>query len=503
MATLNLSIPPGVVRGATPATTPGRWYDANLVRWHGGGLMPIGGWDRVTSSPLSTTPRFILPWADNSGIRRAAYACDLKLLIETSGEFFDATPAGFTGASVSLTTGGYGSNTYSYDDYGDARPNTIDVNANAYDFSLATWGQDILALFSSDGRLLRYTPSAPTTAASVVATAPAALRSMVVTDERHVMCVGGTNTPRRIQWSSREDYTDWNFASTVNTAGFIDVETDAALSSAVNVREGVLVFGESDVFLVRYVGLPFVYGVEKIATLAAPISPLAIALFDGRAAWMGREQFWIYDGGAVKPLTCDVQDWLYDTIDRDYARFYAAGSGNGVYPECWWFYPDADSNDGENNRYVIWNFAENWWSIGEMGRSCMAEAGVYRYPIAAGTDRNVYEHETGFLDAGAPRHDDVWAETSTISLGDGDRLMSVTRAQPDSTRGAARTSFTFKTQQAREGAETTFGPYTCRSDGYMDVRFSARDVRLRVTSLVDDNWTVGAMRLQAQPRGRR
>lgn len=503
MPTIEVRIPPGVVRGATASSTPGRWYDANLIRWQSGGLKPLGGWDRITSSALATVPRRILPWVDNSAVRRAAYACDTKFFIETSGQFFDATPAGFTGSSVSLTTGGYGSNVYSYDDFGDARPNTFDINAGAFAFSLSTWGQDMLAVFSSDGRLLRWTPSSPTTAASVISGAPTGLRAMVVTPERHVMCIGGTNTPRRIQWSSRESYSDWNFSSTTNTAGFIDVESDAPLSHATVVRDGVLVFGDSDVFLVRYVGLPFVYGVERIATQAAPISPLAVTVFDGRAAWMGREGFWLYEGGVVRQQPCEVQDWLYDTINRPYARFRVAGSGNGVFPEVWWFYPDTSSVNGENNRYLVWNYTENWWSIGSMARSCMAEAGVYSFPVAADPDGQVYQHEIGFLDAGAPRVGSVWAETGTISLGAGETLMSVTRAQPDSGEGPTATQLIFKTRQTRDSNETTFGPYDCRSDGYMDVRFSARDVRMRVQATQDANWAIGAMRLQVQPRGKR
>ena len=92
MTETTLAIPPGVVRGATPAVAPGRWFDANFVRWQGGGLTPIGGWERVTSSPLSSTPRRILPWVDNSGIRHVAYACDNHLYVETSTAYFNASP---------------------------------------------------------------------------------------------------------------------------------------------------------------------------------------------------------------------------------------------------------------------------------------------------------------------------------------------------------------------------------------------------------------------------
>lgn len=502
MAEVSLSIPPGVVRGATPAVVPGRWYDANLVRWQGGGLTPIGGWERITSTPLASIPRRLLPWVDNSGIRRTAIACDSHLYIETSAEYANRTPTGFTPAVVSLTTGGYGSNTYGAQDYGDARENTLDVNALPLSYSLATWGQDLLALFSSDGRLLRWTPTAPTSASAVVSGAPTALRAMTVTEERHVLAIGGENTPRRIMWSSREDYTDWNFASTTNTAGFLDVDTGGALTHVVNVREGVLVFSEADVFLVRYVGLPFVYGVEKIASMSAPISTLSVATFDGRAAWMGREGFWLYSGGTVTPLPCTMGDYVYETVNRAWARFHAIASANGLFPEVWFFYPSATS-DSENDRYLIWNYTENWWSMGALSRSAMCDAGVYRFPLAADKGGVVYQHESGYLSAGLSRVGDVWAESGAISLGAGDQVMSITRAQPDSMRGAQSTRLRFYARQTREGAETTFGPYLPRTDGYTDTRVAGRDVRVRIETTQDADWTIGSVRLNVNARGRR
>lgn len=503
LQTISLRLPPGIVRSATPGYTPGRWYDGNFVRWHGGGLMPIGGWERVTTTPLGSTPRRMLPMLDNSTVRRTALLCDKHIYIESGSDYFDATPTDYVGADINTGQGGYGSNTYSYDDYGDARPNTRDYNALPYTYSLATWGEDLLVVGSSDGRLLRWSPSTPTTKAAAISGAPTSNRAMVVTNERHVMCVGSGGYPRRVAWSSREDYTDWNFSSTTNTAGFIDIDAESPLVGMCVVKEGVLIFGESDVWLVRYVGLPFVYGVEKLGKAIAPISPQAVAVYEGKAVWLCRHAFWGYDGGAVRPVRCDVQDWLFDTMDREDGRFYMTASVNGVFPEVWWFYPDEQAATGKNNRYLVWNYNEDWWSIGALDRTAMCPAGVQRYPLAADSDGHVYQHENGWLDGTNTRVGHVWAETATMSVAEGDRLMSITQAQPDSLKGADATQFTFYTQATREGAETSFGPYSCRADGYMDTRLTARDVRLRVESVKDANWTVGSMRLIAAPRGKR
>lgn len=44
MALAPLRLPPGIVRPGTRYDARGRWYDANLVRWHEGAMQPIGGW---------------------------------------------------------------------------------------------------------------------------------------------------------------------------------------------------------------------------------------------------------------------------------------------------------------------------------------------------------------------------------------------------------------------------------------------------------------------------
>lgn len=499
--TMTVQLPPGVARAASPAATPGRWYDGNHIRWQAGALSPTGGWERATPAPLASKPREMLAWQLNTGTRITAIACDNKIFVEYGGEYVDITPAGFVGADSNLFLGGYGSNRYNFWDYGTPRPDTVDVNAISLTFSLDNWGQDLLYLGSTDGRLLRWAYTNPITAATVVSTAPISNRAMVVTQERHVMLIGAGGNPRRIGWSSREDYTDWNFASTTNTAGFLDVESSGPLVNAVRVREGILVFSESDVWLVRYVGLPALYGAEKIGTNVAPLSPQSIAVFEGRAAWMGREAFWSYEGGTIRPLASELGDFVYDYLDRMPARYYASAGNNGLFPEVWFFYPDTNSVDGENNRYVIWNYAENWWAPGEMRRTCICPAGTLRYPLMGAPDGTIFQHETGWLGDGQIR--DVFAETSTISLGSGDRTMSVTRAQPDSFHSYDATRFKFYTRAAREGAESIKGPYVAKPNGVMDVRLTARDIRIRVEATKAENWTVGNMRFEINQKGRR
>jgi hypothetical protein len=44
MKYLKLSVPSGVKWHGTAYQCEGRWYDANLMRWDQGAMLPVGGW---------------------------------------------------------------------------------------------------------------------------------------------------------------------------------------------------------------------------------------------------------------------------------------------------------------------------------------------------------------------------------------------------------------------------------------------------------------------------
>lgn len=327
-------------------------------------------------------------------------------------------------------------------------------------------------------------------------TVPTGNRAVVVTDERHVMVLGAGGNPRRLAWSSREDYTDWNFASTTNTAGFLDLETSTPLLTAINVREGVLVFSETEVFLARYIGSPFIYSAEYLGS-SSVLHPNMIATFDGKAMWFDQSGFMVYEGGSMRPVQCPVLDFFKSDIDPTYGSVVSHGSENGVFDEVWFFYPS--NGQTECDSYIIFNYNEGWWANGSLSRTASFPAGANKFPLMAGTDNNLYAHEDGWTDAGNSRVGDIWLETGALSIGQGDRGWEVRQMLPATGFGYDTLKVTVYGRQAPDGSERTFGPYTPRSNGYMDMRVSARDIRVRFEATEDGDWGIGKMRLEVAP----
>ena len=98
-----------------------------------------------------------------------------------------------------------------------------------------------------------------------------------------------------------------------------------------------------------------------------------------------------------------------------------------------------------------------------------------------------------------------WAETGPLSLGDGDQVIKAVQVLTDSIP-ENRINLEFKTRFEPQGEERSYGPYEVKPK--TDVRFTGRQVRMRVNALEQDastnnDYRVGDMRLMVTPGGRR
>ena len=568
-----IKIPPGVVRLATPLQSKGRYWDANLIRWRNGKLQPVGGWQKIIADALSSVCRTVFSWTNNIGLKYVAFGCEGNFQVMESETLIDITPADYVAPEI-LTNGGYGASTYGDYLYGvkAGRP-LSEYFIPSFSWTIDNWGEDILAVSSSDGRLLYWNYAQPVatvvgvsdittaTRASDVVTittegshfyfagdqvqifgnsvaslngnffidstptentftfasvgtdgtgnggtsrkkdVPTNNRAVIVTSERNAVCVGAGGNPRRVAWSDTEDYTNWNFADPTTTAGYLDLDSSLSITMCCSVREGTLIWTEDEVWLMRYIGLPYVYAIERIGFSCGLIAPRAFATAAGRCMWMGREGFWLYDGGVVRSLPCDVASYVFQGLDPDTSVLHTHGSDNSLFNEVWFWYPSTGSTVPD--KYVIYNYAEQWWSIGNMPRTAATGGSVYRYPITTDDSNYIYFQEDGWTDAGSALTDQRFAETAVIDVQGGANTLMIKQAMADSGYSYNSTSFTFFASFTPDGSETTHGPYNPRSDGYTDVRLTGRDVRMKIVSTQDAEWSIGEVRLDLAQRGPR
>ena len=488
-----LKLPPGIYRNGTEYQAAGRWYDANLVRWYENTLRPMGGWRKRAAGQMSGLCRGFITWRDNSANRWIAAGTQSKLYaMNEGGTLKEITPTGITaGIADSVSKTGYGYSTYGSLAYGTARPDTGSVTP-ATTWSMDTWGEYLIACSSADGKLYEWQLGFTTpTLAAAITNAPTGNKAVLVTAERIMFALGAGGNPRKVQWCDQENNTTWTPAGD-NQAGDYELATPGSLIAGKRVKGVNLLFTDVDVHTAQYVGAPFVYGFEKAGSGCGLISAQAVAAIDTAAIWMSKSGFWIYDG-YVKPLPSDVSDYVFGNINFNQAsKVYAVH--NSKFGEIWWYYPSSGSN--ENDSYVTFNYRENHWNIGTLARTAGTDAGVFTNPLMVSTDGYIYEHEVGFAYDSAS----LYAESGPVQLGNGDNIMSVRQVVPDEqTLGEAVVSF--KTRNYPTGTQSTFGPYTAANP--TSVRFSGRQVNVKVTGDTLADWRIGVMRLEAIPSGKR
>lgn len=493
MALIPLKVPAGVYRAETELQSAGRWYDANLVRWFQNAMQPVGGWRSRSSSAVAGRPSGLFAWRGNSLDRYVAVGTEQKLYVYEGGSTrYDITPTGYSGGRASaISATGYGAGKFGSYAYGVARPNlSVAGILPATAWALDNFGQYLLACANTDGKIYQWDLNL-SAAATTVTNAPTSNQSVMTTDERFVFALGAGGNPRKVQWADQESLTDWTPSAT-NQAGDSELQTAGTIVCGRRTRGGALILTTTDAHFAKYIGLPFVYSFERVGTGCGVVGANAVAAIESGAVWMGTSGFWLFDGYA-KPLPCEVADYVFGDIN-DGQISKVACVHNSEFGEVWWMYPSSEST--ENDRYVVWNYRENHWTIGEMARTVGTGQGVFELPLMMSVDGYLYEHEVGWNYDGAQ----PYVESGPVQIGNGDMVMHATMLIPDEkTAGDVRVKF--KTKFYPNAAEQTFGPYSMSSP--TDVRFAGREVKMRIEPAVNDAWRVGTMRLDAVAGGKR
>lgn len=435
-------------------------------------------------------------WRDNSAVQRLAVGTTCQAWTYADGTIVDITPSSMTCGTAKATTqsGIYGAGAYGVGLYG-AGDDTLEQLVEAQSWQFDAWGQYLLGMAVSDGRLLEWQLDGGTPF-EVVSNAPTGNDTFVVTPERFVMILGAGGDARKVQWCDQEDNTVWT-PSTSNQAGDFLLPGSGALLCARRGRRETLLWTTVDMFVAQYVAGELIYSFRSVGTNCGPISRRAVAMMEGgRAIWMGSQNFYRYDG-VVSEVPSEVQDAVFSSINRQQRSLVHAVTTASA-GEVTWYYPSAGSNFC--NRYVTYNLYDNVWYTGELQRNAGVDRGVFTRPFQADRYGVVYEHERGTA------HDDFlgeaitpYAESGPIEIGPGEKVMFVRSAIPDeNTQGGV--SVTLSSRLYPNAAVLQTAEYTPANP--TDMRISGRQISLTVQE-VTPGWRFGILRLDVDIGGER
>ncbi len=200
-----------------------------------------------------------------------------------------------------------------------------------------------------------------------------------------------------------------------------------------------MVLTDSAVYSWQYLGPPYVWSAQLLGDNISIQSQNAAALASGIVYWMGVDKFYKYDG-RVQTLRCDLRQYIFNDINQSQAAQIFAGTNEG-FNEVWWFYCSADST--AIDRYVVYNYLEDIWYYGTMGRTAWLDSGILEYPLAASYDNTLVFHENGLDDntTGTPVAMSAYITSSEFDIEDGHNFGFIWRIVPDITfRGSTTNS---------------------------------------------------------------
>lgn len=475
------------------------------MRWVGGQIQPVGGWTAVNYILTGSRIKRIHVWIANNGQKYIAYLCEIKCYVDKGdGVLQDITPVGGLAPPSLFGAGGYGDDLYSLDDYGTPRPDQNIIRPVTPAYSLDNWGENLLAMTSADGRLLEWKPSTPTTPLVAVTGAPVANRCFVITPERYVIVFGKDGIFNKFGWCDQENLNNWTPGIT-SKAGNYTIQPAAPIVCACKAGGETVMFTTTTPYVIRYVGLPYIYAYTELGAGATPVSPQSISAVPDGAIWFSESGPWRYNGTSAFPIFCDIWEWIIDDYSSVGARYDSFAVNVAAPAEVWWFFPTTDQQF--NNRYAMFNYREEWWSMGRLERSAGFSASYSDLPIMA-DDQIVYQHEAGEIYGDSL----PWAETFTMNLSSGDRFGTLDQMIPDIEGDTTNLGFSFFLSDTRVNNFAHSGVDSerqsivrmMRSDGYLDIRETARDFRMKIEALANPvkRFTIGQSLVEFKVRGK-
>ena len=347
---------------------------------------------------------------------------------------------------------------------------------------------------------------------------------LIVSDASRFVLVFGTNdygqefiNPMLIRWSDQEDPFTWAPQAT-NQAGSLQLSHGSSIITAVQSRQEIVVFTDSSIYSLQYVGPPFVWTAQLIADNVSIVGPNAAVIASGAVYWMGIDKFYKYDG-RVQTLNCDLRRYIFSDFNVLQNQQVYAGTNEG-FNEIWWFYCSADATSSD--RYVIYNYIENVWSYGDLGRSAWLDSGLLPRPVAATYDSELVQHEDG-VDAyilGTQTALTANISSSEFDIGDGHNFGYVWRIVPDLTFEGSSSSPTpavtmtlYPMQSSGSGTGNTAAANVTKGSNYVITeeytgivytRARGRQMIFKISSdQIGTTWQLGAPRIDIKADGRR
>jgi len=361
----------------------------------------------------------------------------------TVGAYQITTGSATATVSVGWGAGGWGGITtgYSNTGWGSPAPAGVGFGSQLRLWSQANFGEDLIFNPRGGGLYLWEVNANPNIfdRGTLLTTGdtPDFCNIVMVSDASRFVIGFGVNdygsavqNPMLIRWSDQEDYTQWTPAIT-NQAGSFTLSDGSQIVTTVQARQEILVWTDSALYSMQYLGPPYVWGFQLLADNLSIVGPNATATASNVVYWMGVDKFYMYSG-RVETLYCPLRQYIYGNINLSQAFQFFAGTNEG-YNEIWWYYCSANSTTIDS--YVVYNYLEKIWFYGTLARTAWLDSPLRVQPMATTYGNQLVYHESGVDDGttNPPSPISSYIQSADFNIGDGHNYGFVWRMVPDIT----------------------------------------------------------------------
>jgi hypothetical protein len=422
-----------------------------------------------------------------------------------------------TGTNVAIQGFGYGAAVYNagVSTTGERAWNepasSTNITFRITQWSLDNFGEDLLAC-RREGRIYLWDASdSPPERATLISASPTISNYIIVSpNDRHLVALGTTEfgtgdfQPMLVRWSDQNNLN--NFTPSVSSTSGENLLADGTeIVGAVRSRNAINIWTDNALWLMQFVGPPFTFKFQQMGTNCGLISPHAGVDYDGRSVWMGKDNFYMFDG-QVRNLDCTVRKFIFDRLNRSQADKIFAGV-NSEFKEVIWLYPSDTGSNEDCDSYVIWSPDDNYWTYGDATWTTWDDKVAFNNVITTGiegSDSFLFDNEPQDIFTGDGEVLPFFIESADFDIEDGDVMMFMDRIIPDFDITDGSLDVTLTSQSFPVNGEVTKGPFTVdKSTQKVDFRLRGRQARVRIACSSDTGWRYGSLRLAMQPDGRR
>lgn len=490
------------------------------------------------------------------GISATALTGEFQIMVMTAGTYYLTTTEFATsavalgggtitvqyeaspGLAIASQGGGWGTGAYGRGTYGSSSTQTVTSQLRIWAHD--NFGED-LVFCQRDGQLYYWDATLGVTARggvlSTLATAagfdgafvPSRVTSVLTSGvSRFIIALGAnpydpTNSatafdPLMVRWSDQENPYQWVPAIT-NQSGEQRMANGSSIIAAVTTRQEILIWTDTSLYSMQYLGPPYVFGFNLLADNISIIGPKAVSVANGVAYWMGVDKFYMYSG-RVETLPSTLRQYVFSDINKQQGFQTVCGTNEG-FNEIWWHY--CSSTATVPDRYVIYNHLERIWYYGTMARTAWLDSPIRPYPMAADTNNRILYHESVVDDESGTSAVamESYIESSDFDIGDGQSFGFVGRMLPDlsfvgSTPPTGVNPQVVVTISPRVSSGAPYSsadaPVVERTASYpveeytglVYTRLRGRQMKFKISSTgLGTKWQLGAFRVDSHKDGRR